>query len=208
MALTAIKEDPNLQIYSRKQKLEEITSTFRENYSTLMRIAKRYLKPQDAEDLLQDTFEHALIYIDRYQPEGHPLAWLKKIMFNVYLSQYTKKCRRERIYQRQTMRDFIADPKDTYEKSDEQLSNQVTEALAGLRDRYRQVLLTCDYEDYTKEEAAQLLGIPLGTVSSTLHRARISMMERLARYAWVAYQLKRKARRQWKSQNHRRSKST
>ncbi len=75
--------------------------------------------------------------------------------------------------------DWRPDPEQLYTKAE--LSSILTEALQQLSPNYREVFLLCDAEEFTMEEAAQMLGLSVAAVKSRLHRARLRLREILGK---------------------------
>ena len=65
----------------------------------------------------------------------------------------------------------------------DQFGDEITNALNSLDVDFRTVIILCDLEDFTYEEMAKILDIPIGTVRSRLHRARNLLKNKLAEYA-------------------------
>lgn len=145
----------------------------------------------DAKDLVQETFLKAYRALDSYEPGTNAKAWLFKILKNAYINQYRKKARRPTQVDYE---DYIGyqDREDQAsvdymdlrtELFDNLIGDEVTTAVNALPVDFRTVILLCDVEDFTYEEIAKIIDIPIGTVRSRLHRARNMLKERLAAYA-------------------------
>ena len=136
----------------------------------------------DAEDLVQDTLIRAYRAIERF--DGcHPRAWLLTILRNTHINRN----RRQRP-------ELLRDPDGTSRQLNELASVDVTDAgveagfdaeieraLAELDEPFRSVVQLVDVEGLTYAEAAEVLGVPTGTVMSRLHRARGRIRDRLDR---------------------------
>lgn len=150
----------------------------------LLRVA-RTLTPRaaDAEDLVQDTLLRAYRSIEGFDGR-HPRAWLLTIMRNAQINR----TRRRRP-------DLLDDPAKTMERLSETAGSHgdpeavvvgetfeavVADALAALPDRFRIVVELIDINGLGYAEAARVLGTPVGTVMSRLHRARSRIRDRLA----------------------------
>ncbi|MEO6712315.1 MAG: sigma-70 family RNA polymerase sigma factor [Mycobacteriales bacterium] len=131
----------------------------------------------DSEDLVQDTLIRAYRAIDRFDG-AHPRAWLLTILRHTHLNSI----RRQRPDLAREGMDLAtqrpafgaartaASAEETV--TDRLLDDDVESAVASLDPRFRTVLLLIDVEQLTYAEAAELLGLPLGTVMSRLSRAR------------------------------------
>ena len=145
----------------------------------------------DANDLVQDTFLKSYRFINSYEKGTNAKAWLFKILKNSFINEYRKKSRtpREVDYE-----DYIA-----YQDSDEatgigsldmrsnvfqnMMGDEITNAINSLPADFRTVILLCDVEDFSYEEIAKIVDIPIGTVRSRLHRSRNMLKDQLRDYA-------------------------
>lgn len=138
--------------------------------------------PQDAEDLVQETYLKAYKAFHSFKPGTNLKAWLYRIMTNTYINMYRKKQRQPT----QTPTEEITDYQlvDTYSHTSTGLESAEVEALKNLPDgqiadamnelspEFRMVVYYADVEDLAYKEIAEIMGIPLGTVMSRLHRGR------------------------------------
>lgn len=120
-----------------------------------------------ADDLVQDTLERACVKWSLWQPGSVLRSWLLSLMHNLHLNQ-----RRDwRHDDGHADLDDLPEPgHDPMARAGERLDLQ--RALAALPPAAREVLLLVTVEEYSHAEAAQILGLPVGTVMSRLHRAR------------------------------------
>ncbi len=146
----------------------------------------RWTNDEDAaRDSLQQFFLQSLQHLGRYQGNGLLHAWLNRIATNMM---------RDRFRRQQTWRSFLErfwpDGEEGGGSSEalheqiflrEELRQLVHEVLGRLGADKRVVVLLCDLEGRKIEEAAEELGISVGTVASRLHRARQELRERLVR---------------------------
>lgn len=135
----------------------------------------------DADDLVQDTMLRAFRAIERFDGR-YPRAWLLTIMRNANLNRARKK-----------KPDLLDDPDFTFERSvefadhdgpenrviDPMFDAVIDEAFAKLPDKFRSVVELVDINGLPYQEAADLLGIPVGTVMSRLHRGRKRIREHI-----------------------------
>lgn len=141
---------------------------------SLRRYASALLRNrQDADDLVHDCLVRALDKLHTRRADGDVRAWLFAIMHNLFVSQK----RRSRLRQAQTEPELEADISTDAGQENSLLYREVVSELYKLPQEQRQVLLLVSVEDFTYAEAAQVLGVPIGTVMSRLARGR----ERLRR---------------------------
>src|SRR3979411_2320154 len=144
----------------------------------------------EAKDLVQETYIKAFRHRDQFTPGTNLKAWLFRILTNTFINQYRRKAARpettelddvdESILYRH-MRDVSprsASPHPAAELIDNTLSSEVTEALEQLPEKFRTTVLL-DVEGFSYKEIAEMLGRPLGTGMSRLHRGRKFLQKRL-----------------------------
>jgi RNA polymerase sigma-70 factor (ECF subfamily) len=130
----------------------------------------------DAEDLVQETVIRAFGALDRFDGE-HPRAWLLTILRNTNMNMH----RRQRPGLVEDW-EAVGDPRPAFGAErqasaedavlDDILDAELETAVNSLDDRFRTVLLLVDVDRLTYAEAAEALGVPVGTVMSRLSRAR------------------------------------
>ncbi len=142
----------------------------------LLRVARRLTGDAvDAEDLVQDTLVRALRAFDRFDGR-YPRAWLLTILRNTHRN-HVRKLRPDLMDDEVAGRlpgrgasgqiDGVADT-----ALHDDLDPVVRAALGSLSEKHRAVIALVDLDGLTYQEAAGLLGVPVGTVMSRLHRAR------------------------------------
>jgi len=129
-----------------------------------------------ADDLVQDTLERALIKLHLWQPGSDLRAWLFTLMHNVFVNQV----RASRDAASVALDDDTALPTMRATQSDGLEVRDLQVALLRVPEEQREVLLLVGVEQMTYEEAAGVLGIPIGTVMSRLSRARERLRALLA----------------------------
>jgi RNA polymerase sigma-70 factor (ECF subfamily) len=144
----------------------------------LYRVARAITRnPTDAEDLVQDTMLRAYRAVDRFDGR-HPRAWLLTIMRNAQVNRVRRK-RPELLRDPDTTMETLADesgggagpgPEELVVESE--FDAAVQQAFDQLTDRFRDVVELVDIHRLSYQETADLLGVPVGTVMSRLHRAR------------------------------------
>ncbi|HSO93613.1 MAG TPA: sigma-70 family RNA polymerase sigma factor [Candidatus Dormibacteraeota bacterium] len=170
-------------------------SLFERHIDALYRSALRLTrKPEDAEDLVQETYLRAYRYRSKFQPGTNEKAWLFTIMTNLF---------RNRLRQRPAPQDPLDEPGTDFFIYDQlrregmpvhlmspeeivvdrAFGDEVKRALEELPVAMRMVVMLVDVEDFSYKEAAAILGVKIGTVMSRLHRGRRALQQRLWKYA-------------------------
>ena len=138
----------------------------------------------DAEDLVQDAYLRAFASFQTYQPGTHARAWLLTILRHVFLNDQ----RRRRVRPHLIPFDGLVDQDDYADTESLSTEDHVLQtmdaqaalqALAGLPEPVRSALTLVDIDGLRYAEAAQVLGCPIGTVMSRLHRGRLELARRL-----------------------------
>jgi RNA polymerase sigma-70 factor (ECF subfamily) len=127
-----------------------------------------------ADDLVQDTLERALAKLDLWQPGSDLRAWLFTLMHNLFVNQIRVKRPQETV-----MEEALDEPVSGGQM-EALAARDIHAALARLPEEQREVLLLVGLEQFGYAEAAQVLGVPTGTVMSRLSRARERMRQMLA----------------------------
>ncbi|MFY9262671.1 MAG: sigma-70 family RNA polymerase sigma factor [Arcanobacterium sp.] len=159
-------------------------------YGAAMRLTRN---PQDAEDLVQETYAKAFAAFHQYKPGTNLKAWLYRILNNTFISHYRKLQRRPKEADAGEAEDWheyrAASHDSTGMKSAEveALENlpdeEIREALESLDPDRRTAVYLADVEGFSYQEIADIMQTPIGTVMSRLSRGRKQLRENLAEYA-------------------------
>lgn len=147
--------------------------------------------PNDAEDLVQDTIVKAYRFFSSYEKGTNAKAWLFRILKNSYINNYRKKSKKPQQVDYDEVSTFYetirAERTDTSDLEDkmfrELIDDELSNALDNIPEDFRTVVLLCDVEDFTYEEIANMLDVPIGTIRSRLHRGRNLLKAELMDYA-------------------------
>jgi RNA polymerase sigma-70 factor (ECF subfamily) len=155
-------------------------------YAAALRLTR---SPADAEDLVQDTFVKAYRFYDRFEAGTNMKAWLFRIQTNTFINRYRRKTREraavdggnaapvgEGVMSRAAMRG-LSQPVEAAERM--LIAQEIQRALDELPEDYRVMILLADVEELSYKEIAEVVGCPIGTVMSRLHRARKIMQRQL-----------------------------
>jgi RNA polymerase sigma-70 factor (ECF subfamily) len=145
---------------------------------------------EEADDLVQETYARAFRSWRSYQPGTNLRAWLLRILTNLNIDRGRRAQRTPPMQGLEANDYFLYDrltesdggPSDE-ERVVERLSqDDIVEALASVPHDFRDVIVLVDIGDFSYQDAAQILDIPIGTVMSRLHRGRRILKRELAEY--------------------------
>ena len=152
------------------------------------RVARRLVSSrEEAEDLVQDAYARAFRSWRSYTPGTNLRAWLFRILTNLNIDRGRRQ-QRAPDFQPMEEGDYYlynrleeAGVPDDEERVVERLSQDgIVQALSAVPHNFRDVVVLVDIGDFTYEDAAQILDIPIGTVMSRLHRGRRILKRELA----------------------------
>jgi len=139
--------------------------------------------PDDAADAVQDAFLNAYVSLASFKGDAEFFTWLYRIAFNTAVSL---KRRRKQLVSLEGGRDGVAaiDPADPSDETRPGVALQRSEdesllqaGLNRLSADHRTVLVLKDIDGLKYEEIAEVVGVPIGTVRSRIHRARLELKE-------------------------------
>jgi RNA polymerase sigma-70 factor, ECF subfamily len=140
--------------------------------------------PQEAEDLVQETYLRAFRFSHRFQPGTHLRAWLFQILRNTFLTFYRVR-EREVALAEDGVPDW--DTPMFHDAPDEdgralEAHTDLDRALRRLPEEFRTVLLLAEVEGLPLEEVARIMACPVGTVKSRIFRAKERLRTLLSDY--------------------------
>jgi RNA polymerase sigma-70 factor (ECF subfamily) len=146
--------------------------------------------PTDAEDLVQETSAKAYAAFHQFRPGTNLRAWLHRILANTFINGYRKRRREPRQAPEGDFPDWqvSADPLSAQARSAEAealerlADSEILRALRDLPEEFRVAVYLADIEGYAYKEIAEIMGTPIGTVMSRLHRGRSRLRDKLAAY--------------------------
>ncbi len=145
----------------------------------------------DAQDLVQETYYKAFRYFDKFESGTNSKAWMFMILKNSFINDYRKSKREPYKLDYEQIQNFYENVKSDRAQENnldkdfynDLLDDELTQAIDQLPTKMREVFLLCDLDGNSYEETAELVGCPVGTVRSRLHRARHMLQETLMDYA-------------------------
>jgi len=138
--------------------------------------------PEDARDIVQDAFVKAFLKLETFQRASAFYTWLYRIAFNAAISRQRRRKPTVSIQQHrenwgQELASGDPPPEDRLER--QELAGQVQAAIARLSEDHRTIVVLRELDGCDYETIAAMLDLPVGTVRSRLHRARLQLRAEL-----------------------------
>jgi RNA polymerase sigma-70 factor, ECF subfamily len=149
------------------------------------------MNSENAKDLLQETYLKAYRFWDNCDTGENIKAWLYCIMKNSYINLYRKeKNEPKKIQYEEWHLPYNAIQETSFGQkhfpettSDEIFGDEIARSIESLKGSFRNIVILSDVEGHTYEEIATIVGCPIGTVRSRLHRSRNQLRKKLFKYA-------------------------
>jgi len=156
----------------------------RPHFDRLYRLAFRLTgRKAEAEDLFQELLIKAFGKLDDLVAIDEPGSWLSRVMYNLFIDEQRRFARRrmhtveEGFLPGDGLEGLAGTDDPVRENQRLEKLKQLDLALAQLSNEHRVIVLLHDTEGYKLSEIHELMGIPVGTVKSRLHRARARLRE-------------------------------
>ena len=163
-----------LREWQQRRRFERLV---RPQLEALRRFAFRLeSSPSEAEDLLQEALLQGMTHIDQLQSDGAMRVWMSRVVYRTFLNRCRKRrADRTEEWSERADQTVIPFPSPAEQVSCQRLGLRLEAALQRLPDAQREAVWLVDGQGFKFHEAAEILGVPPGTVASRVARGRTTL---------------------------------
>jgi RNA polymerase sigma-70 factor (ECF subfamily) len=178
--VAAITDDELVLLY-RNGDADAFDTLFDRHYASVYNFARMMLRNrEEAEDVLQDAFLAVVRTARRYEPRGSFRTWLMRIARNLCLNRIQAARARRRVAGQGGIE--LLDPPSSDPLPEEHLAMEerienLRSRMEDLPDRQREALALYAFEDISYRDISAILDVPMGTVKTLIHRARVALAQ-------------------------------
>lgn len=155
------------------------------NYSDSLYRAAYYLagNPAETDDLVQEVYLRAYANWDKFEPGTNCKAWLFKILHNIRINWLNREAKKPEVVPPEQLESVpakaTASALELRKVVEEMVTDEIKSAIKKLPSEYIDPIILAWVGDFSYAEISEILGCPVGTVMSRLHRARLLLRESL-----------------------------
>lgn len=182
----------------KKKRFEDLFLPFMDDlYNFALRMTRN---PNDAEDLVQETYLKAFRFFDHFQEGTNARAWIITILTNTFRTKYRKDQKAPSHIDFEAVENFflVDELKEHYQPSNKSeargaeaitellkayVSDDIIKALDNIPEQFRLAVLLSDVERFNYQEIADIIGTSVGTVKSRIFRGRKLLQKQLYEFA-------------------------
>lgn len=182
---------------TQQDKRKVFTDLFYPQMDSLYNLALRMTRnPDDAEDLVGETYFKAYRFFSRFEEGTNARAWITTILINTFRTNYVKKRKEPALVDFESVENFYlvdglarqirpitkseaGTAKEIIEVLRDHVSDDIVRALESLPEQFRTAVLLSDVERFNYQEIAEIVGATVGTVKSRIFRGRKLLQRQL-----------------------------
>ncbi len=169
----------------RRKEFEETALQYRDElYKSALRMTHNEV---EAEDLVQETFLRAYRFFNKFEKGTSMKAWLLKILKNTFINKFNEESKMPEYVDFEQLKLYEEEPIGINDPEEDIIyrlfDNELMKSVYALPEEFRDVIILSDVQGFSYKEVSDILGCPIGTVMSRLHRGRKLLRKSLHEYA-------------------------
>ena len=169
----------------RRKEFEETALQYKDElYKSALRMTRNEI---EAEDLVQETFLRAYRFFNKFEKGTSMKAWLLKILKNTFINKFNEQSKMPEYIDFEQLKFYEEEPIDPNDPEEDIIyrlfDDEVMKSVHALPGEFRDVIILSDVQGFSYKEVSEILGCPIGTVMSRLHRGRKLLRKSLYEYA-------------------------